>query len=205
MNDPEFHALLDGSDPARIALRVRPFIERFQASLTAIETCERPVIGVAHSHSIGLAVDILSAADVRYAAQDARFSIREAAIGLAADIGTLQRFPKVVASDSAARELAYTARFFDAAEAKDIGFVSRVFDSRDAALQGAVATAKQIAQLSPVAVTGTKQALVYSRDHSVAEGLQFMQYLNSALLQTGDLAAAMAAAMRKTKPQFAKL
>lgn len=192
-------------DGARIALALRGFIEQFQQAISAIETCERPVIGVAHSHSIGLAIDILSAADIRYAAQDARFSIREAAIGLAADIGTLQRFPKIVGNDSLARELAYTARFFDADEARTIGFVSRVLPTRDAAFEAAVATAASIAELSPVAVTGTKQALVYSRDHTVDEGLQFMQYLNASLLQTDDLVQAMLAARTKTKAAFAKL
>jgi len=194
-----------GTDVARRAFLFRDLIDRFQAAITSVEKCERPVIAVSHSHCIGLAIDILSTADIRYTAQDARFSIREAAIGLAADIGTLQRFPKVVGNDSLARELALTARDFSADEARELGFVSRVFPTRDAALEGAVATAQRIASLSPVAVVGTKMALVHGRDHSVEEGLRFMQYLNAALLQSDDLSEAVTAAVSKSTPSFAKL
>ncbi|WFD23461.1 hypothetical protein MEQU1_002152 [Malassezia equina] len=194
-----------GTDVARRAFLFRDVIDRFQAAITSLEKCERPVIAVSHSHCIGLAIDILSTVDIRYTVQDARFSIREAAIGLAADIGTLQRFPKVVGNDSLARELALTARDFSAEEAREIGFVSRVFPTLDAALEGAVATARRMASLSPVAVVGTKMALVHGRDHSVEEGLRFMQYMNAALLQSDDLTKAIGAAMSKSTPSFAKL
>lgn len=122
-------------DAARRGMMFRELIERFQAAISSLEVCERPVIGVSHSYVIGLGIDILSAVDIRYTSQDARFSIREAAIGLAADIGTLQRLPKAVGNDSLARELALTARDFDAAEAKELGFVSKVFPSQQEALR----------------------------------------------------------------------
>ncbi|WFD30716.1 hypothetical protein MSPP1_001740 [Malassezia sp. CBS 17886] len=204
--DPSLMDLMTPSeDAARRGLELRGLIARFQEAISSIEQCERPVIGVAHSHAIGLAIDILSTVDIRYVAQDTKFSIREAAIGLAADIGTLQRFPKVVGNDSVARELALTARFFDAAEAREIGFVSRVFETREDALRGAVETASQIAGLSPVAVTATKMTLVYSRDHSVPEGLGYMQNLNASMLQSADIGTAVQAALSKTTPTFAKL
>lgn len=95
-------------------------------------------------------------------------------IGIAADVGTLQRFPKIVGNDSLVRELAFTARKFYAAEAKSIGFVSRLFVSREAMLAGAMDIASSIAAKSPVAVQGTKVHLNYSRDHSVEEGLDHM-------------------------------
>ena len=122
-------------DAARRGMMFRELIERFQAAISSLEVCERPVIGVSHGYVIGLGIDILSAVDIRYTSQDARFSIREAAIGLAADIGTLQRLPKAVGNDSLARELALTARDFDAAEAKELGFVSKVFPSQQEALR----------------------------------------------------------------------
>lgn len=205
VSDTVLQDILARDDPARVSFGLRELIDRFQQAITSIEVCERPVIGVAHSHAIGLAIDILSAVDIRYASTDARFAIREAAIGIAADIGTLQRFPKIVGNDSLTRELVYTARFFDADEALRIGFVNRVLPTRDEAFRAAVATAEAIAAHSPVAVCGAKQALVFSRDHSVPEGLQFMQYLNAALLQTDDFGTAAMAAMAKTKPTFAKL
>ena len=196
---------MSDKDPARVSLRLRALIDDFQACISSLEQCGRPVIGVVPGHAIGLALDILSAVDVRYAAKDATFSIREAAIGLAADIGSLQRLPKVVGNDSLARELAFTARDFSADEALRLGLVSRVENDREAALRAAVETAKVITQRSPIAVTGTKTALVYSRDHSVPEGLHYMQLLNGALLQTEDLGASITAVMQKQPPRFSKL
>lgn len=206
LRDP---ALMDviqsGGDPARRSMAIRELIERFQNAISSIEQCERPVMGVSHSFTVGLGIDILSAVDVRYASKDARFSIREARIGLAADIGTLQRFPKIVGNESWAREVAFTARDFGADEARAMGFVSQVFATQQEAMLRAVETAKQIASLSPVAVVGTKLAMVHARDHSVDEGLRYMQYLNGAFLQTEDLVQAITATMSKTQPTFAKL
>lgn len=102
------------------------------------------------------------------------FAKQEVDIGMAADVGTLQRFPKIVGNDSLVRELAFTARKFYAAEAKSIGFVSRLFDSRETMLKAAMDVASLIAAKSPVAVQGTKVHLNYSRDHGVQEGLEHM-------------------------------
>ena len=86
-----------------------------------------------------------------------------------------------------------------------MGFLSQEFATQEEALLRAVETAKQMASLSPVAVVGTKLAMVHARDHSVDEGLRYMQYLNGAFLQTEDLVQSMSATMSKTKPTFAKL
>lgn len=126
--------LSSDKDAARTSLALRTLLVDFQDCISSIERCNRPVIGVAHRHSIGLACDILSAVDVRYAASDAVFSIREVAIGLAADMGSLQRFPKIVGNDSLTRELAFTGRDFNADEALRMGFVSRVCGSKDEAM-----------------------------------------------------------------------
>jgi len=132
------------------------------------------VICVLHGASVGIAIDIASACDIRIASQDAKFSIKEVDIGIAADLGTLQRFPKIVANDSWTRELAMTGRFFSAEEALKHGFVSYVFGSKDESLAKAREIAKIIARKSPVAVQGTKVLLDYSRDHSVREGISLV-------------------------------
>ena len=100
-----------------------------------------------------------------------KLSIKEVDIGIAADLGTLQRFPRLVANDSWARELALTARFFGAKEALDKGFVSYVCESKEKGVDKAMEIAKIIVGKSPVAVQGTKALLDYSRDHSVKEGV----------------------------------
>lgn len=197
---------LIGQDPARTAFALKRYIDEFQKSVSGLETCGKPTIGVAHGICYGLAVDLLCACDIRYADAGARFAVREVAIGLAADIGSLQRLPRIVGNDSVVRELAYTAREFDAREAESIGFLSKVTSGgKESALQAALETAKTIAEQSPVAVRSTKANLVYSRDHPVPEGLHYIATWNAAMLQSQDLPAAMAVALNKQKVKFAKL
>jgi delta(3,5)-delta(2,4)-dienoyl-CoA isomerase len=131
---------------------------------------------------------MISACDIRYCAKDTKFTIKEVDVGLAADVGTLQRFPKVVGNDSWTRELAYTARNFDSTEALEKGFVSKVLDTREQCIEEAIKLATFIASKSPVAVTASKQSLNYSRDHSVQEGLDHIATINAVMLQTDDLA-----------------
>jgi delta(3,5)-delta(2,4)-dienoyl-CoA isomerase len=137
--------------------------------------------------------------------QDAFFQIKEVDIGLAADVGTLQRLPKIVGNDSLVRELSYTARRMMADEALQMGLVSKVCPDKEALLAAALEVAKTIAEKSPIAVQGTKINLIYSRDHSVASGLHYMQTWNAAMLQSDDLMKAAVASMTKEKPLFAKL
>jgi delta(3,5)-delta(2,4)-dienoyl-CoA isomerase len=132
------------------------------------------VICVLHGASIGIAIDLSSACDIRLATQDTKMSIKEVDIGIAADVGTLQRFPRVVGNDSWTRELAFSGRFFSAQEALKHGFVSDVFETKEKAMGKAMEIAKVIAAKSPVAVQGTKTLLDYSRDHSVREGLLYL-------------------------------
>lgn len=193
-------------DAARKAFRMRAHLRDFQEAISWFEHVEKPVIAAAHGVAFGLAIDIMSACDIRYATKSTRFSIKEVDAGLAADIGTLQRFPKIVGNDSLARELCYTAREFNAAEAREIGFLSKVVDGgREEVVSAAIKTAAEIASKAPIAVRGTKIYLLHSRDHGVEEGLRFVQAFNSALLQSDDMPEAMLAVMQKQTPKFAKL
>jgi len=193
-------------DVGRKALLFRQHITDFQDAITSIEKCSKPVIGAAHGHAPGLALDILSACDIRIAAKGTLFSIREVQVGLAADIGTLQRFPKIVGNGSLTRELALTARDFDADEALRIGFLSRVVDGgRDGVTEAAVKLAEQIASKSPIAVIGTKYLLNASRDLSVADGLALTTAWNMGMLQASDMVVSMAAWAQKQKPEYDSL
>lgn len=125
------------------------------------------VIALLHGISFGLAIDIACCADVRLVAQSVRFSVKEVDIGLAADIGSLARLPKIVGSQSWVREVCLSARIFGAEEALRVGLVSRVFDNKETMLNGALDLANTIASKSPVAVMGTKEILKHSRDHDV--------------------------------------
>ncbi|TDL22425.1 ClpP/crotonase, partial [Rickenella mellea] len=193
-------------DPARRAFVLRQHILRFQHAISAVERCPFPVIAAVHGFALGLAIDIITACDIRYAASDAVFAVKEVDIGLAADIGTLARLPKVAANQSLVRELAFTARNFSADEALSLGLLSKVIQgTRREVVGAALETAKVIAGKSPVAVLGTKHLLVHARDHSVPENLEYTAAWNAAALQTSDPGDAIAAVKAKRQPKFAVL
>ncbi|XP_052273203.1 delta(3,5)-Delta(2,4)-dienoyl-CoA isomerase, mitochondrial-like isoform X2 [Dreissena polymorpha] len=192
-------------DTGRRAFKLRQFLTEWQRSFSAIEKCNKPVIAAVHSACVGGGVDLTSACDIRYCSEDAWFQIKEVDLGLAADLGTLQRFPKVIGNDSYARELAFTARKFYATEAKQMGFVSRVLPDHTSLLEAALDTAALIASKSPVAVQGTKVSMVYSRDHTVQEGLEHIGIWNQAMLQSTDMMEAAVAQMQKKEAKFSKL
>ncbi|KAH7641722.1 delta(3,5)-Delta(2,4)-dienoyl-CoA isomerase, mitochondrial isoform X2 [Dermatophagoides farinae] len=192
-------------DVAARAKYIRKTIILLQNSFNSIVKCPKPVIAAIHSGCIGAGVDLISATDIRYGSKDAYFSIREVAVGLAADLGTLQRMPKLVGNDSVMRELAYTARDMQADEAKEIGLLGKVFNDSNSCIQGAIDLARTIASRSPVAVQGTKVSLNYSRDHSEKDGLEFMQIWNMCMLQSEDFIIASSSQVSKSDepPPFA--
>ena len=157
-------------DGARRAMGIRRHVVEFQDCISSIENCEKPVICVLHGYAYGLAIDISTCADIRICSTDARFCVKEVDIGLAADIGTLSRLPKIVGSYSWVKDVCLSAREFGAQEAEKVGFVSNVFGDKSEALSAALRMADLIASKSPVAVQGTKNILDYSRDHSVQDG-----------------------------------
>jgi delta(3,5)-delta(2,4)-dienoyl-CoA isomerase len=157
-------------DVARVATGLRRHVDEFQACISSIEECEKPVICVLHGYSLGLAIDIATCADVRICSADTKFAVKEVDIGLAADVGTLTRLPKVVGNYGWVKDVCLTARFFGAEEALRVGLVSGVFEGKDKTVEEALRWAKLVAEKSPVAVQGTKELLNYSRDHSVEEG-----------------------------------
>lgn len=190
-----------GKDVGRNARLLRRKILELQASFNSVDTCRKPVLAAIQGYCIGGAIDLISACDMRYAAEGAQFSIKEIDIGMAADVGTLQRLPRII-GDGMLRELAYTGRSFGAEEARSIGLVNRVYPDQDSLLAGVMEIAHEIASKSPIAVAGTKAMISYMRDHTVNDGLEYVATWNSAMLQSNDLRVAIAAHMSKQKPEF---
>ena len=195
---PQVHDDCDG----RAREKLRRVILDLQDTLTSLERCRKPVLAAIHGACVGGAVDLICCADMRYAATDAQFTIKEVDIGMVADVGTLQRLPRLIGSQGLVRELAYTGRAVDAAEARAIGLVNRVYDSRDALHTGVREIAATIAAKSPLAIRGIKEMLNYARDHSVADGLNHVATWNAAMLMSEDLMKAMTAAQARERPQF---
>jgi delta(3,5)-delta(2,4)-dienoyl-CoA isomerase len=192
-------------DGARQATLLRRHILEFQDCISQIERCEKPVICVMHGISIGLAIDMSSCADIRFCSKDARFSVKEVDIGLAADIGTLSRLPNIVGNFSWVKEVCMSARFFGADEALAVGFVSRVLETKAKAIEDALGLATLMASKSPVAVQGTKELLNHARDNTIADSLKYTSIWNAGMLQSKDTQAALLSGLKKTKPRFEKL
>jgi delta(3,5)-delta(2,4)-dienoyl-CoA isomerase len=179
------------------------------------------VICVLHGYSFGLALDISTCADIRICASNTKFSVKEVDIGLAADIGTLTRLPKVVGNFGWVKDVALSARVFDAEEAARVGFVSQVHETKSKALEAGLKMAAMLATKSPVAVQGTKELLNHARDHTVAdskfecceiracllilEGLRYTGIWNSASTITSDVQRALLSGIEKRTPTFEKL
>jgi enoyl-CoA hydratase len=180
---------------------LRRVILDMQDTLTSLERCRKPVLAAIHGGCIGGGIDLVTCADMRYCSADASFTIKEIDIGMTADVGTLQRLPRLV-GEGITRELAYTGRTFDAAEARSIGLVNRVFDSREALVAGVREIAATIAAKSPLSIRGTKEMITYAREHSVADGLNYIATWNAAMLMSKDLTEAMTANLAKRTPTF---
>jgi enoyl-CoA hydratase len=190
-------------DQARMREKMRRQILDMQDCMSAIERCRKPVLAAMHGACVGFAIDMTTCCDMRYSTADAFFSVKEIDIGMTADVGTLQRLPKLI-PDGMARELAYTGRKMTGDEAQRIGLVNRCFDNQEALLSGVIQIATDIASKSPLAMRGTKEMLLYARDHSVSDGLNYIATWNAAMLLSDDLQKAMEANMQKRPAKFAE-
>jgi enoyl-CoA hydratase len=180
---------------------LRRLILDMQDTLTSLERCRKPVLAAIHGGCVGGGIDLITCADMRYCSQDAYFTIKEIDIGMTADVGTLQRLPKLV-GEGITRELAYTGRKCEAQEARQIGLVNRVFETREALYAGVREIAATIAAKSPLSIRGTKEMITYARDHSVADSLNYIATWNAAMLMSKDLTEAMMANMSKRPAVF---
>jgi len=170
-------------------------------TFAAIYDCPVPVISAVHGYCIGAGVDLITACDIRYAAANTTFSIRETRLAMVADVGTLQRLPRIIDPGSVA-ELAYTGRDFDVGEAASLGLVGKVLSDADATLEAALETAELIAANSPLAVQGTKAVLRAGDGRTVDEALDYVSLWNATYLQSNDLGEALAAFVEKREPKF---
>jgi enoyl-CoA hydratase len=192
-------SLNDGSAGGRA--NIAPQLADMQQAFNLIEQLRMPVIAAIQGGCIGGGVDMISACDIRLATADAFFCIQEINIGMTADLGTLQRLPKLI-PEGIVHELAYTGRRLPAQRALAIGLVNEVFDTQEDMVEAALQMAREIADKPPVAIWGTKQAIHYARDHSTQDALQQMGWLQSGIWRTGNLVEAFMAKQQGRTPQF---
>jgi enoyl-CoA hydratase len=176
-------------------------IKRMQLATNAVADCRKPVVAAVHGWCIGGGLDLISAADIRYASADAKFSVREVKVAIVADMGSLARLPAII-GDGHLRELALTGKDIDAARAEKIGLVNDVFDDYDALLVGARATAAEIAGNPPLVVHGIKTVLDHSRSAAVDDSLRYVAAWNAAFLASNDLTEAITSVFEKRPADF---
>ena len=176
-------------------------VKKLQRTITSVADCPKPVIAAIQGACIGGGVDLITACDIRLASADAFFSVRETKIAIVADVGTLQRLPKVISRGHVA-ELAYTGKDISAERAAKIGLVNDVLPDVDALHTAARAMAEEIAANSPLVVMGTKAVLAANADRSIEEGLDYVAVWNAAFLASDDLTEAMSAFVEKRPPIY---
>ena len=194
-----FPALAATTARARLAFQesLRQLIDCF----TALDEARFPIVCAIQGGCIGGALDLATACDIRVCSADAFFTVQEISIGMAADLGVLQRLPKIV-PQGVAREMAYTGERLGAERALAVGLVNAVLADAAATVERALALARTIASKSPLAIAGTKLAINHARDHSTASALQQMTLLQSAIFDTGEMATAIAAWKEKRSAEF---
>ena len=189
---------------ARARLAFQESLRQLMDCFSALDEARFPVICAIQGGCVGGALDLATACDIRLCSADAFFTVQEITIGMAADLGVLQRLPKLV-PQGVARQMAYTGERLDAQRALAVGLVNAVLPDAAAVLDHAMALAQSIAAKSPLAIAGSKLALNHARDHSTASALQQMTLLQSAIFDTDEMATAIAAWKQKGTPSFEPL
>ena len=183
---------------------LRRTVLQLQDAFNCIESVRIPVLAAVHNGCIGAGINLVSACDCRYATEDAYFCIKETELGMTADVGVLQRLPKII-PEGIVREMAYTARRLSASEALNFGLVNSVHSNKETMLEQVMIIARQIANNSPLAVSGSKEMINYSRDHSVADSLKYMATWQSGMFQPNEMMKAFQAKAMKQEPDFDNL
>lgn len=176
-------------------------VKRMQKGINAVADCRKPVVAAVSGWCIGGGVDLITAADIRVASADAKFSVREIRVAIVADMGSLARLPRII-GDGHFRELALTGKDIDAARAEKIGLVNDVYDDPDAALAAARRTAAEIAENPPLVVQGIMDVLDHSRSAAIDDSLRYVAAWNAAFLPSNDLTEAITSVFEKRPPQF---
>jgi enoyl-CoA hydratase/carnithine racemase len=192
------------TNTARERLSFQESLKKLMDCFTALDEARFPIVCAIQGGCVGGALDLASACDIRLCSADAFFTVQEISIGMAADLGVLQRLPKIV-PQGVAREMAYTGERVGAERALAVGLVNEVLADAGALVERALALARTIASKSPLAIAGTKLALNHARDHSTSSALQQMTLLQSAIFDSEEMAVAIAAWKSKRGAEFEPL
>jgi enoyl-CoA hydratase len=194
-------ALMSFPSPTADRPKIMKLIRDFQASITVVEKCAKPIIAAVQGHCIGGGLDLIAACDVRLCSEDAVFSLREARVAILADLGSLQRLPRII-GDGHTRQLAFTAEDIASERALRIGLVNDVYPDHESLLEAAQKMAEAIASNAPLMVQAAKEVLNFNRGRTVEESLEYVAARNHALMPSADLMEAIAAFAERRPPNF---
>ncbi len=183
---------------------MRHMVKALQGSFAALDEARIPVLAAIQGGCIGGAVDMVSACDIRYCTADAFFCIQEINLAMTADVGTFPRLCKLL-PEGWVRELAYTGRRLPAARARELGLVNEVYSDQATMLEAVLATAREIASKNPLAVTGSKVMINYARDHSIADGLDYIATWQAGMFAPPHMAESFIAKQEKREPNYPEL
>ena len=175
-----------------------------QNSFSCLETARIPVIACIQGGAIGGGVDLAVACDMRYATEDAFLTIQETNIGMTADVGTFPRLVKLI-PEGFVREMAYTGRRVSSNEANRVGLVNAVYPDQATMLEEVMKVAREIASKAPLAVYGCKKMINYARDHSTADGLDYIAIWNASMFKPEEIFEAMSSNAENRQGEFASL
>jgi enoyl-CoA hydratase len=195
---------LEGPDSDSRFVRAEAFRHHcmaLQDAFTCLEEARMPVLVAIQGAAVGGAMDLITACDCRYATKDAFFSVHETAIGMTADVGTYPRLVKLI-PEGWARQMSYTAERVSADKARDIGLVNEVYDTAEDMLEAVMNIARQIAAHAPLAVSGAKRMVNYARDHTTADGLDYIATWNAAMLDGEAIRTSYMAQAQGEKPEY---
>ena len=190
-----------GESQSELRQRFLAEIAELQAAINSVADCPVPVVTALHGFCLGGGVDLATACDIRLAAGDLTLSVREVRVAIVADVGTLQRLPRVIPKGQA-NEMIFSGKDYDARHCLNIGLVNQVYESREDVIRAAQDLAGEMAQYSPLALKGSKNVMRFSEDKTVADGLQYVGVWNSAFVFSEDLTEALTAFLEKRKPEF---
>ena len=189
----------------RVRANLRQAVLDIQESFNVLERARMPVLAAIQGGCVGGAVDMVSACDCRYATEDAFFVIQEINLGMTADVGTFPRLCHLL-PQGFVRELAYTGRRLPARRALGLGLVNEIFATHEAMLEYVMGVARDIADKSPLAVHGSKVMINYARDHSIADGLDYIATWQAGMYNPeSDMQESFRARQENRKPEFADL
>ncbi len=167
---------------------------------SAIENLRCPVIAAVNGFALGGGCELALACDFIYASSKAKFGQPEVSLGIIPGFGGTQRLPRRVGS-AAARELIYTGKMINAAEALRLGLANAVFEP-DELLGAAAKTAAEIASKGPLAVASAKRLIRDGVDLPLPEANRLEQAAFGDAFGTEDQSEGMAAFLEKRVPTF---